>query len=610
MPHARPSGCRPVPRLSALCAAVLLSAAATGCGLFGDGPEDAASAFVAAWSAGDDAGAAALTDDPPAAAELLADVRAELAPAGLVTEIGQVRTATDRATASVNVAWDLGQGRTWSYLGELELDRAPDTELGWQVRWAPTVLHPQLAARQRLVLRTAVAQPAPVVDRGGVPLLEATPVVTVLLDRLATGDLPAVTGALADALSPLEPSITAQSVTDGAARTPDGQAYPVAVLRDTDYRRVKTAIHDLPGVRFVTSERLLAPDAGFGRQVLPGVRTAMAARLDGVAGWAVLAVDGSGATVATLVEEAPAPGSTVAIGMDRAVQTAAEDAVEPVAQQAMLVAVAPSTGELLAVAQNDPADAEGAVALTGRYPSGSTFKIVTAAAAIRGSGLSITSPVPCPGSTVIGGRPIPNSGGFDLGTVPLLTAFARSCNTTFAQLGAQLGPDALPAAAVALGLGADFAVPALTTVTGSVPPSDDPVQRAENGFGQGQVLASPLGMALVAATVARGAPVVPQLIAGRPTEVLRPATVPEPVVMEQLRVMMRAVVTEGTATRLAGSGDVRGKTGTAEFGSAGNGAHGWFVGYRGDVAFAVLVVNGGSAEPAIAVAERFLGATS
>ena len=66
-------------------------------------------------------------------------------------------------------------------------------------------------------------------------------------------------------------------------------------------------------------------------------------------------------------------------------------------------------------------------------------------------------------------------------------------------------------------------VPALTTVTGSVPAATDTVQRAENGFGQGQVLASPLGMALVAATVARGAPVVPQLIRDRPTEVLRPA---------------------------------------------------------------------------------------
>ena len=215
------------------------------------------------------------------------------------------------------------------------------------------------------------------------PLLTATPVVSVLLDRLQTGDLPGVTGTLATALSPIEPSITAQTITDGAARTPDGRAYTVAVLRDADYRTVKNAIHDLPGVRFTTSERLLAPDAGFARQVLPAVRTALAPQLDGVPGWSVAAVDAAGGTVATLVEEAPKPGTTAAISLDRAVQTAAEDAVEPIPQQAMLVAVQPSTGQLLAVAQNGAADAAGALALTGRFPPGSTFKIVTALAGRR-----------------------------------------------------------------------------------------------------------------------------------------------------------------------------------------------------------------------------------
>ena len=71
--------------------------------------------------------------------------------------------------------------------------------------------------------------------------------------------------------------------------------------------------------------------------------------------------------------------------------------------------------------------------------------------------------------------------------------------------------------------------------------------------------------------------------------------------------MMRAVVTEGTATRLAGLGEVFGKTGTAEYTDDGR-AHGWFVGYRGDLAFAVLVVDGGSSAPAVEIAARFLGA--
>jgi hypothetical protein len=596
------------PRLRAAATALLLLGVVSACGLGGGGPEDVVERYLAAWSAGDLAAAAALTDDPAAATELLTRTREALAPVALTATPGVVRSAADRATASVDVTWDLGEGRTWSYLGELELVPDPDPERGWEVLWAPTAVHPELAVGQRLALRTEAAQPGPVVDRTGSPLLAPTPVVGVLLDRTAAGDLPAVSGALAAALGPLDASITQQGIVDGAARTPDGQAYTVAVLRETDYRAVRDAIYDLPGVRFTTAQRLLAPDAGFARQVLPAVRTEVAPRLDGVAGWSVVVADGAGEAVRTLTETPPRPGTTVATGLDRRLQTAAEDAVEPVGQQAVIVAVAPSTGEILAVAQNGPADAEGALALTGRYPPGSTFKIVTAAAAIAEDGLTPDSPVACPGRTVIGGRPVPNADGFDLGTVPLRTAFARSCNTTFAQVGAELAPGALPAEALRFGLGADYRVPGIVTVTGSVPVAPDLVQRAENGFGQGQVLATPLGMALVAATVAHGGPVVPQLIAGSPTEEIVAPAAPDPAVLAAVRPMMRAVVTEGTATALAGLGEVYGKTGTAEFTNDGR-AHGWFVGYRGDVAFAVLVVDGGSSTPAVDAAARFLAAT-
>lgn len=602
MPH------RAVPRL-ALAAVVALLAAVTGCGVFAAKPDASAQAFAAAWSRGDDPGAAALTDDPAAATALLAAVREELSPAGLAVQVGQVRTASDTATVTYDVRWDLGQGRTWSYRTEAALRRGaggdgPD----WVLTWAPTVVHPQLAARQRFALSTTPAEPAPVVDRSGVPLMAPTPVVSILLDRLAAGDLPAVTGALATALSPIEPSITAQTITDGAAKTPDNRAYTVAVLRETDYRTVKDAVYDLPGVRFVTSERLLAPDAGFARQVLPGVRTGLAGQLDGVPGWSVAVVDAAGNTVSTVVEEAPKPGSTVAVALDRAIQTAAEDAVEPLPQQAVLVALQPSTGAILAVAQNGAADSAGALALTGRFPPGSTFKIVTALAGLEQAGMRADTPVACPGQTVIGGRPVPNANRFDLGTVPLTRAFARSCNTTFATIGAGLAPGGLTAAALQLGLGADFAVPTLTTITGAVPDAPELVQRAEDAFGQGQVLASPLGMAVVTATVAQGGPVVPQLVTGQPTAVTKAATAPDPAAVEQVRQMMRAVVTEGTATALNGLGEVRGKTGTAEFTNDGSRAHGWFVGYRGDLAFSVLVVDGGTSEPAVATAGRFLGA--
>lgn len=593
-------------RPSVLLAVLALVAGLAGCAA-DNGPGDVAAAFLAAWTAGDLAGAAAQTDDPAAATALLTATRSALAPGTLTATLGQVRTAATTAAASVDMAWDLGQGRRWTYLDELALQPAGNTPHGWLVHWVPTVVHPQLAAGQRLALRSADAEPAPVVDRNGAALLAVSPVVAVILDRLAAGNLGAVVDALAAALGPIDPDITAQSIGAGAGQTPDHQGYTVAVLRDPDYQRIKNAVHELPGVRFTTQQRLLAPSAGFGSQVLPPIQRASAAALDGVPGWSVLAVDDTGSPIATLTEQPPAPGTTVATGLDRAVQAAAEDAVEPVPQATALVAIAPSTGDILAVAQNGPADAAGAIALTGRYPPGSTFKMITATAAVGGLGVTADTPEACPGVTVIGGRAVPNEGRFDLGTVSLLTAFAKSCNTTFATLGAQLPPDALPAAARRLGLGADYDVPGLTTVTGSVPPAADIVQRAENGFGQGQVLATPLGMALAAATVARGATVVPQLIRGRPTQVVLPATAPDPGQLAQLRPMMRAVVTEGTARSIGRRGEVYGKTGTAEYGAAGQ-AHGWFVGYRGDLAFAVLLVDGGSSTPAVGVADRFLAA--
>ncbi|MFO7191830.1 MAG: penicillin-binding transpeptidase domain-containing protein, partial [Thermocrispum agreste] len=196
-------------------------------------------------------------------------------------------------------------------------------------------------------------------------------------------------------------------------------------------------------------------------------------------------------------------------------------------------------------------------------------------------------------------------GRFQLGTVPLAQAFAKSCNTTFARLAARLPADALTEAARDLGVGADFVIPGITTITGSVPPSGSLVQRAENGFGQGKVLASPFGMALAAATVRAGKTPVPTLVKGEKTKA---TGLGRPLRKEHaaaLRDMMRQVVTQGTATALRGLGPVHGKTGTAQFGD-GKHSHGWFAGYRGDVAFAVLVVGGETSAPAVEISKAFL----
>lgn len=563
-------------------------------------------------AAGDNTTAGNATDDPQAATALLDKVRNALKPTAVQARLDQIRdSGNGAAEASFTTTWTLDDGREWGYPSTMRLHRdetrPPDKR--WVLRWSPDVVHPKLAAQQTLAIRESQPDPAPIVDRDGVPLLAPERVVSVLLYQEEAGNIRSVAAALAAALSPLDPTITEQSVVDGAAKTTGGNGYQVVLLREVDYQGVKPRIYDLPGVRFSLQVRLLpTPGRDFARQLLPTLRSTVEAQVNGKAGWRVVSLNATGADVDTLHEQQPKPGTTVTTTLSRATQLAAENAIKQLPQQAMIVAIQASTGEVLAVAQNAPADAAGPLALTGQYPPGSTFKIVTAAAALQAGMANAGTPLPCPGTMVIDGRLVPNIDRFDLSTVPLHTAFARSCNTTFARLAADLPPAALPDAARQLGLGVDFVMPGATTITGSVPPGATPVERAEAGFGQGKVVASPFGLALVAATVASGRQPAPTLVRGTQTTANATPAVPPPAVLDALRPMMREVVTAGTGSALAAvPGEVHGKTGTAQFGD-GTHSHGWFVGYRGDVAFAVLVVDGGTSAPAVAAAARFLTA--
>jgi cell division protein FtsI/penicillin-binding protein 2 len=195
--------------------------------------------------------------------------------------------------------------------------------------------------------------------------------------------------------------------------------------------------------------------------------------------------------------------------------------------------------------------------------------------------------------------------------VPFTEALAQSCNTTFIQQALELPDAALAEAATSYGVGVDWELP-VPVFSGSVPRDSTGTTKAANAIGQGQVLMSPLQMALVAAGVAGGAPVGPIEVVGSEPSAELPQG-PSAAVLEALRPMMRQVVLSGTATALADRGEVFGKTGTAEYGSnTPPDAHGWFMGYRlggpsGDLAFAVLVEGGQSSSVAVGVTDAFLG---
>lgn len=590
---------------------VLLLCGVAGCGLFDDdpGPEDAAQEFLTALARGQNERAAQLTDAPRAAESALTQARDALEPEAVRATLGGVEETEGSATANYTLSWKLPNDRKWSYRATAELVQADGSDRGWQLRWSPSVLHPKLAAQQTLGVQVETPELAPVLDRDGAKLLEPRQVVSILLypaEAKTGGGVPKVARSLAASLRKFDRTITARSILAGSAKAKGkDDSYLVAALRESDYLSVKAAIYALPGVKFSKQERLLAPSKDFGAHVLPAIRTRVEDRVAGQAGWRVIARDASGAEVAELHVQQPRPSKAVRTTLSRRTQAAAERAVDAVRKPAVIVALEPSSGDIVAVAQNPAADKQGAISLTGRYPPGSTFKIATALAGLTSGKVGPRSRVDCPGTTVIGGRLVPNESRFELGRVPLEQAFAKSCNTTFARLATAMAPDALTKAARDLGIGADFVIDGLTTITGSVPPANNPVQRAENGFGQGKVLASPFGMALAAATVQAGKTPTPSLLDGEPTKATRLGKPLQPAAAKALRSMMRKVITQGTATQLAGLGAVHGKTGTAQFGD-GKHSHGWFAGYRGDLAFAALVVSGESSKPAVAMTRAFL----
>jgi Penicillin binding protein transpeptidase domain/NTF2-like N-terminal transpeptidase domain len=557
-----------------------------------NGPEPTAQKFFTALATGDTAAAAELSDRPADARAALNEAWAGLQAIRLDAQILGSKYAEDTGSISYRYTWRLPKNRTWTYDGQLNMVR---DEGKWEIRWSATGLHPRLGEHQTFALRADSPQRASVNERGGTDVLVPGNLYHYALDaKSAGGALMPTARAVVDALRPFDNTLDPQRLAEQASSSKDPLS--LITLRQSDHDRVAGAIAALPGVMITPQAELLPTDDTFAPDIINQVKNTVVDELDGEAGWRVVSVNQNGVDVDVLNEVPAAPAPSVTISLDRAVQNAAQGAVNTTGKKAMIVVIKPSTGEILAVAQNAAADSEGPLATIGLFPPGSTFKIITAGAAIDRDMATPNTLLGCPGTMDIGHRTIPNYGGFDLGTVPMSRAFANSCNTTFAELASRMPPRGLTTAAAQYGIGPDYQVEGITTVSGSVPPTVNLAERTEDGFGQGKVLVSPFGMALAAATVAAGKTPVPQLIEGRQTIVNGERTPITPKMLDGLRPMMRLVVTNGTAKDLGGSGDVLGKTGEAEFQG---GSHAWFAGYRGDMAFAALIVGGGSSEWAV-----------
>lgn len=279
-------------------------------------------------------------------------------------------------------------------------------------------------------------------------------------------------------------------------------------------------------------------------------------------------------------------------------QDAAEKAVLKFSESSV-VAVQPSTGEVLAVA-NHRKDQFNA-AFEGTLAPGSTMKLVTAAMLIDNGVTSMNGPAPCPPTAVWKSQTFSNLKGMAPNeNATLADDFLRSCNTGFIKLidGTEANPltdeSLTTEAQEGFGLGQDNWKTGITSFDGSVPASAGP-DRAANAIGQGQVQMSPLNMASVTATAITGAFRQPYLVSPDvdDRELATAKGLPAST-SAQLKEMMRMTATRGTAARaMAGlSGDIGAKTGSAEVDGQAR-SNSWFTGFRGDIAAAAMTLEGG-----------------
>ncbi|MFI7510448.1 penicillin-binding transpeptidase domain-containing protein [Micromonospora aurantiaca] len=632
--------------LAALTAVLVTAGALTGCS-GDDGPETAVEAFLGGWRSGDLQAvgfveptggrlpAGEVTKQIQALAGALAADPPELARTGDITTKGDV------ATARVKVSWALPGGGTWAYENPVRLKRGGDDR--WQVIWEPSVVHEKLESGDKIALRREPAQRAGVLDAAGQPIVAPRPVVRVQLVPGEVDDVPGMVRKLDAAFKAIRPALTPPvDLGDLPKRLkeakPDGLV-EVVTLRDEAYRQIKPRIYDLPGTRFVSEQLMLAPTREFARALLGSVDQATAddlqahpdryargdlvghgglqgrydERLRGVPGVTVITQrttpDGKVEPTGTeLFRADPKPGQPVKTTIDAATQNAADAALRGQTRRSALVAVRISDGAVLAAA-NGPGAAGDNLAFTAQVPPGSTFKMVSALGLLDRGAVTPQTTVDCPKTSTVEGRVFKNSDNFELGPVPFATDFAKSCNTAFTALAPKLGPDGLAQAGRTLGLEAAWDL-GTDAFTGKISANGSATEQAAAAIGQGTTLVSPLAMASATAAVARGKFEQPKMLLdpapAKPApagEALKPESV------TALKSMMRGVVTAGSGSALADvpGEPVHGKTGTAEYDNNPAHTHAWFVGWQGDVAFAVFVEQGGAGSKVAApIAEKFL----
>lgn len=350
-------------------------------------------------------------------------------------------------------------------------------------------------------------------------------------------------------------------------------------------------------------------------------------------------------------------GNGLVLTIDNRLQEIAGD--ELGSQKGAIVAMEPSTGKVLAMVSNSAFDSNTVEqnwealnsdeenspllnrATQGLYPPGSTFKIITAAAALDSGGELRDFEMDCEGEEKFGHSIIHCYDGKAHGNVNMESAFAKSCNIYFSQLGLKAGSRKLITMADAFGFNKDIGL-SLEYSRSTFPMTEDAqdIEIVETSFGQGRTLVTPLFMAMVTSAIANNGMMMQPYVVDHsltPSGGVRNRTIPvklrqaiSPALAEQIKELMCQVVEgsggtapqaafsvsgradDGTASGAAAeySGNIRvaGKTGTAENPQGDD--HAWFVAFapadEPRIAVAVLLENAGKGSNAIPAARKIM----
>jgi cell division protein FtsI/penicillin-binding protein 2 len=582
--------------------------------------------YLAAWSSRNYSDMEKLVSNPPA--DFVSFNRAVAAGLDADSASYRLRSLSTNGSSAIASVTE----RVVTALGPASLGvrlALEDSDGSWRVVWSPANLVPGLKTGDSVVQKVSWPARAQILGAGDAPLTTQVQMVEVGVEGSRVTDPASLTSAL------LQAGATAAQVQSALTTATSHPQWfvPVLELSQPDYERLRPVVYPVPGTVFedisqrapvtpgltqvvgtvgpVTAQQLrqLGTPYKAGDTVgQTGIEEAYERQLAGKPGGSIDVVSSSGDVVRTVARFKARAGTPVRTTIDPAVESAAQNALANVSQPAAIVAVRPSTGEVLA-SVTSPASGAFDDALAGAFPPGSTFKVITSADLIE-HGLGPGSPASCPATITVGGETFHNFEGEAAASLTLEQAFAESCNAAFIGLAGSLPYSSFSTTASQFGLGARLHM-GLSAFGGSVPTPTSDSERAATAIGQGKVLVSPLDMADVAASVESGSFRAPRLVDGAADDAASPTPLDSTVVRD-LQEMMTAVVDSpiGTAAGAGLPSGTSGKTGTAEFGDANPPqTHAWFIGYRADLAFAVLVVGGGiGGAVAAPIAAKFLDA--